>query len=628
MATIKERLEVIFGVSGADKFKKEFEQADKTVGKASKGMTSAMKGIGAAAVAYLSVQTVRAVVSTVNAYSRMADEFRVVQRSSDRLAKSIGQNSQAILQSVRRGVGGAVDDLAILKQVNTAILLGIPITANAMGNMAVVATRLGRAVGRDAASALGDLVTGIGRMSPLILDNLGITIKAEEAYRGLGEGATDAEKRLAFFNAVMKKANIRSEQLGDIAPSLTERWDKVNASFKNWATTITTSVLPAIESLATGIDKLIPKGQNKSAISEAIENPTINALRATSAGLRARGRGGDADLVDAQIRALQNSAVVGVASGLPGEVARQDNANRTASAGLLMRGPIAGGGPQMRVTGAQTINNKIGVANRQESQQEVNDRLANIGENSAGYFEGLAKGLKQRAPGFEETFKKIADDASDKLEKVPENMEMKFAKSFANISLGFSAIGVQGAGGLFANVANLGGGLSGLTGGGKDGPKWVTDKMLPMLETFGLAGQAFAGAVGIFKTASALLTAGLGTKELSSVAEIDAQIADFRRLKESGTNVSGLDLDDALVRLESARGVLAAGGGGASSGSNAYSVATSVSEAQANGIVAVLETQRAQDAERNNILGQSLAVQNDMKFLMSINSGNLTTFAG
>ena len=65
-----------------------------------------------------------------------------------------------------------------------------------------------------------------------------------------------------------------------------------------------------------------------------------------------------------------------------------------------------------------------------------------------------------------------------------------------------------------------------------------------------------------------------------------------------------------------------------SSGSNAYSVATSISETQANSILAVLETQRAQDAERNNLLGQSLAVQTDMKFLMSINSGNLLTFAG
>ena len=178
MAGIREKIEAVFGVSGADKFKREFEQADKTVKKSSTSMFSAMKGVGAAAIAYLSVQTVKAIGRAAFELGKMADEFRVVQLSSQRLAKSIGQDSGKILQSVRRGVGGAVSDLEILKQVNQAILLGIPVTARQMELMAVTATRLGRAVGRDAASALGDLVTGIGRMSPLILDNLGITIRA------------------------------------------------------------------------------------------------------------------------------------------------------------------------------------------------------------------------------------------------------------------------------------------------------------------------------------------------------------------------------------------------------------------------------------------------------------------
>jgi len=66
----------------------------------------------------------------------------------------------------------------------------------------------------------------------------------------------------------------------------------------------------------------------------------------------------------------------------------------------------------------------------------------------------------------------------------------------------------------------------------------------------------------------------------------------------------------------------------ATSGSTAFTVAQQITETQANSILAVLETQRAQDSERNNILGQSLAVQNDMKFLMSINSGNLLQFQG
>lgn len=49
MAGIREKLEVMFGVSGADKFKKEFEEADRAVQKSSKGITTSLKGIATAA---------------------------------------------------------------------------------------------------------------------------------------------------------------------------------------------------------------------------------------------------------------------------------------------------------------------------------------------------------------------------------------------------------------------------------------------------------------------------------------------------------------------------------------------------------------------------------------------------
>ena len=129
-----------------------------------------------------------------------------------------------------------------------------------------------------------------------------------------------------------------------------------------------------------------------------------------------------------------------------------------------------------------------------------------------------------------------------------------------------------------------------------------------------------------------------------SDAEIDALVNDPIAFNILGQRIVGQEAVDAANYLvsggqvdrevesvrERARNEQEARGLGCtrSTGSNAFSVVTSISESQANSILAVLETQRAQDAERNSILGASLAVQNDMKFLMSINSGNLMTFAG
>jgi hypothetical protein len=621
MATIKERLEVIFGVSGADKFKKEFEQADKTVGKASKGMTSAMKGIGAAAVAYLSVQTVKAAGLAALGMVKLADEFRVVQLSSERLAKSIGQNSQEILTATRKGVGGAVSDLNILKQVNTAILLGIPVTAKEMGNMAQVATRLGRAVGRDAASALGDLVTGIGRMSPLILDNLGITIKAEEAFRGLGEGASDADKRLAFFTAVMEKAKTKSKELGDQAPTTTEHMGKLDAAFEKFSILLGKKFKPAVDAGTSALTALVE------AANKALGNPAVAKLLDLPAGTGITQRN-----PTGQMTYVPGKGFVGAGN---------------ATSGMKWVDPLIGprrpgsGILPPRLMGAQTVY-RPGDGFGSETPDDIFNRLTNTGDFYDGFVEGLSKSLKTKGPEWKKEFKKVAEAGGDEFAKIPGNLEAGMAQALGNISVQFSSLGLQSAGGVFRGLGGISGGLSGLhqANNMKIQGEGFLATIQPGLAKFTAAMNIFLGAVQLFGVAASLTRENF---EKKSDEEILGLVNDPIAYNQLGQRLEGQEAIDASrstlqggqvdrevqdvrdkARSEAnARGLLSG-----SSGSNAYSVSTSITETQANSIVAVLETQRAQDAERNNILGQSLAVQNDMKFLMSINSGSLTTFAG
>ena len=218
-----ENLKYVLTVDNKD-FKKKMNESRTVTEKSSKGIISSFGNIAGAAKTFIGAAVVVSIGKAVASMITMAEESRVVERSFDQLTKSVGQNSTRILQAMQKGIGGTVSQLDLMKQANSAILLGIPVTAQKMEQMAETALRLGRAVGRTGKESMGDLITGIGRMSPLILDNLGITIKAEEAFRGLGDGATDAEKRLAFFNAVMIKANEKSKQLGDIAPSTGENF--------------------------------------------------------------------------------------------------------------------------------------------------------------------------------------------------------------------------------------------------------------------------------------------------------------------------------------------------------------------------------------------------------------------
>jgi len=461
-------------------------------------------------------------------------------------------------------------------------LLGIPVTARQMENMAITATRLGRAVGRDAASALGDLVTGIGRMSPLILDNLGITIKLEEAYAGLGENATDAQKKIAFFNAVMKKANDASKTLGDQLPTIGEKMDKVYARVKNLGMAIGDALAGPVGKLLDIIDALpshVAVVTAKINIAIANANPINQLSRLLTPGHQRR-------IMDAYAR-----------EGL------------------------------FDVTPQFRFSNKAQYMDQGLRERSTPEELATVRMFEAfnnGQTFDMEPQIRDMTKDLDAGFKMVAKRAKEDLNDIPLSLESEFAKSFANISLGFSAVGLNGMTSFFGNVSNLGAGINGLTGGGKE-PSWLTDRFLPALQMFGQAGQAFSGAVGIFQGIAGLFggtkvsgdLSGLSTEELQNI--VNGDLGQYSKFQDVGDEAVGQFQDLARKELT---------GRGVSTGSNAYSVTTSISETQANSILAVLETQRAQDAERNNLLGQSLAVQTDMKFLMSINSGNLLTFAG
>src|SRR4030095_13031255 len=105
----------------------------------------------------------------------------------------------------------------------------LPVTSASMGELAKTATVLGKAMGQDATKSLDDLITALGRSSPLILDNLGLTVKVGEANEEhaakLGTSSselTEAEKKLAFCQAAMEAARRKVAELGDQTKTLSE----------------------------------------------------------------------------------------------------------------------------------------------------------------------------------------------------------------------------------------------------------------------------------------------------------------------------------------------------------------------------------------------------------------------
>ena len=144
---------------------------------------------------------------------RSAAGFDALKASFEDLASTAGESGDAMLNALRTASQGMIADQDLILSANRAMMLGVAQNSQQMVQLLQVATVRGKAMGMSATDAFNDLVTGLGRMSPLILDNLGIVTGGEKVFddyaKSLGRTAaslTDAERKQALFNKVVAES--------------------------------------------------------------------------------------------------------------------------------------------------------------------------------------------------------------------------------------------------------------------------------------------------------------------------------------------------------------------------------------------------------------------------------------
>jgi len=182
---------------------------------------------------------------------QMAGHFDKLQLSFNNLNKSAGFG-EGSLNKYRKALDGTVSSSKMMEMANNAMLLGIADSSDQMAEMFDVAQRLGAAVGEDAAFGVNSLVTGMGRQSVLMLDNLGIMVDTEEANKKFAKAnnknvkdLTDVEKKQAFNNETMVQANLLVSKLGDEQLTTADKMAKLKAQMEDGAIAIGQKLAPA-----------------------------------------------------------------------------------------------------------------------------------------------------------------------------------------------------------------------------------------------------------------------------------------------------------------------------------------------------------------------------------------------
>ena len=172
--------------------------------------------------------------------TKRAGQFASIKVAFDDLTDSAGFSADAMVE-LNDAVDGTVSKMDLMKQANNAMLLGIFDSSEQMAEMFDIAQRLGKALGQDTVQSVESLVTGLGRQSKLMLDNLGIVFNVENAYRDYAgqigktvDELDDVERKQAFVNTAVAKAKELVSDLSDETFDLVDAinlWKSATANF-------------------------------------------------------------------------------------------------------------------------------------------------------------------------------------------------------------------------------------------------------------------------------------------------------------------------------------------------------------------------------------------------------------
>lgn len=154
-------------------------------------------------------------------------------------------NNPDLLNGLRAATKGTVSDLELMKQAVQADNFQIPVEQ--LGNLLDFARRRAKDTGQEVDFLVQSIITGIGRKSPLILDNLGISaVRLREKFGGI---ATESASIGDVAKAVGEIVSEENAKAGADIDTTTEKVGQQKAEWENLRTEISQKLLPVLSAL-------------------------------------------------------------------------------------------------------------------------------------------------------------------------------------------------------------------------------------------------------------------------------------------------------------------------------------------------------------------------------------------
>ncbi|NCU42402.1 MAG: hypothetical protein EOM19_06845, partial [Candidatus Moranbacteria bacterium] len=196
-------------------------------------------------------------------------KFKQQEEAFRNFSRSLGVNADSIIKKLREMSGETLNTADIMQNATRAMALGL--SPDALPKLMEISRAAARAFGEDVGFMFDSITLGIGRQSRMILDNLGIIVSSETAYKNyadeLGktvEQLTEAEKKQAFLNEVLaqgeniiQRVNIQNKSQLEYLQSLSAFWDDLKVKVGSAILDIIQGVGILVNVLRSGFGEVI-----------------------------------------------------------------------------------------------------------------------------------------------------------------------------------------------------------------------------------------------------------------------------------------------------------------------------------------------------------------------------------
>ena len=197
----------------------------------------------------------RLLISTVSNFAALQlssmfdgviDDLKTMVFESTELAKSAEGikmafdriNQPGLLDNLRQATHGTVNDIELMKQAVKFKDFNLPVEQ--LGTYLAFAQQKAKDTGESIDYLVNSIVTGLGRQSPMILDNLGLSAK---------QISDEAKKSGDFFGAVAKIVEQNMAQAGEYVETAAERSVQASVRLQNEQLKLGEALLPLRENI-------------------------------------------------------------------------------------------------------------------------------------------------------------------------------------------------------------------------------------------------------------------------------------------------------------------------------------------------------------------------------------------